>query len=197
MTTVFSSFAQMAVRFMEMEGGLAMYLQDGLNKALGKIEHSAKDMLGHYQGSVGPFPAWAPLAESTMEEREHLGFPPDDPLYRLGELRDAIEREVDGLEGVVGVKGGRLHSPYIDNDGVVHGGDTEIGDIALDQELGTLRIPPRPFLGPAAFLNKDAIQALVGAALISGFVTQRTGASFIQSVMPGWMGYEGETPDYR
>ncbi len=110
------------------------------------IEQTAKSEIGHYQPQVGPFQDWAPLADSTEAEKERLGFPLDAPLLRTGDLRDSIEREISGDSVVIGSK----------------------SDIAAYQEFGTPTIPPRPFMGPAAFHNKENIARIVGEAAIEG-----------------------------
>lgn len=125
--------------------------QMGLHDAGDIIEHEAKARIGTYQGATGPFPAWAELADYTKAERERLGFTPNDPLLRTGEMRDSI-----GLT--------------LTEDKVVVGSDSPI---AADQEMGTpgarRPIPPRPFLGPAAFAKGheavDAIAQAVGRSI--------------------------------
>jgi hypothetical protein len=112
------------------------------------IEKTAKSEIGVYQESVGPFPAWAPLADSTEEEKARLGYPTDAPLLRTGDMRESITHERDGLEGVVGSD----------------------SDILVYQELGTEKIPPRPVMGPAAFTNKKHIERIIGHAAVSGLL---------------------------
>jgi phage gpG-like protein len=66
-----------------------------------------------------------------------------DPLLRTGELRDSISHVVDGRRAVVGSD----------------------DPVAIYQETGTSRIPPRPFLSTAAVLvGEDAAKA-IGAAV--------------------------------
>jgi phage gpG-like protein len=102
-------------------------------KSAEDVQKNAKARIGEYQDYTGPFNAWAPLAESTMEDRAAKGYAPNEPLLREGDLRDSIEIERRHDEAVVGSK----------------------SDIALWQELGTDRgIPPRPFLGPALYDSK-------------------------------------------
>ena len=67
------------------------------------------------------------IAESTVADRTRRGYAPDAPLLRDGTLRDSITHDVDGDTVVVG---------------------SEL-DIAEYQELGTDKMPPRPFIGPA------------------------------------------------
>lgn len=112
------------------------------------IEEDAKRKFGIYQFGVGPYSAWAPLAESTREDRRRQGFEPDNPLYRTGNLMHSIHHVIQGHEAAVGSD----------------------DDIMVYQELGTKvdgkqRIPPRPVLGPAAFesvpiLKKIALDAV-------------------------------------
>jgi len=45
---------------------------------------------------------WPPLAESTIRDKQHPGFPTPAPLLRTGELRNSIEYVVRGNEGAVG-----------------------------------------------------------------------------------------------
>jgi HK97 gp10 family phage protein len=148
MSREFDSITSFLVHLAEVEVGIHAALHRGLDKALEVIEKDAKGRIGNYQDAVGPFPEWAELADSTEAEKERLGFPSGAPLERTGEMRDSIEREIVGLEGVVGSK----------------------DDIAEYQEFGTDRIPPRPFIGPAAFANKDKIQKILGHAIVEGLV---------------------------
>ena len=98
-----------------------------------ELQAMSKSFIGHYQDG------WAPLAESTLNGWDGhpgkiaLGYaPPDNPLLRTGEMMSSITFEVEmprfGLvEGVLG-------------------SDSKV---ALDQEVGTVKIPPRPFLALA------------------------------------------------
>jgi HK97 gp10 family phage protein len=140
------SLTSFSTHLAEMAANTVLSLNAGLHAAATVIEKDAKDRIGHYQESSGPFPAWEPLADSTEEEKERLGYPLDAPLERTGELRNSIEHEVAGLEAVVGSK----------------------SDKALWHEFGTDRIPPRPFIGPAAFENKEKIEGILGAATVRG-----------------------------
>ena len=137
-----NSFADLAERLSRManaEGDTA-YLE-----AVGsKIEHDAKEIIGHYQRSdTGPFPEWAELATSTKADRVSQGFTPNDPLLRTGELRNSIRHEVRG------------HSVAVGSD----------LDIAIYQEMGTATIPPRPFLRIAAFRSKKWLGKLYAKTL--------------------------------
>jgi HK97 gp10 family phage protein len=126
------------------------------------IETTAKAEIGTYQDAVGPFSAWPQLAESTQREREHLGYTPNDPLLRRGDLKNSIQREVSGLTAVIGSK----------------------SDIAAYQEFGTNRIPPRPFIGPAVIHNEKLVLEVLGKAVVRGISGGQMGA-------PG-LGYDRE-----
>src|SRR5260370_20519817 len=80
--------------------------------------------------------AWAALAPSTLAKKSA-----NTPLLETGELRDSIQYVVSGNEGCVG-----SDSP-----------------IAVYQELGSSKIPPRSFLVSAAIASEDRIHRLVGA----------------------------------
>jgi HK97 gp10 family phage protein len=123
-------------------------LQAGLKKAAKLVEKEAKKEIGHYQPEVGSFPAWAELADSTKEDRVRQGYPENEPLLREGDLRDSYQHEVKGYEAAIGSD----------------------SDIAVYHEFGTVKMPARPVLGPAAFKNKEKIRAILGAAAFSGLI---------------------------
>lgn len=135
-----------------------------------RVEATAKSELGTYQPAVGPYPAWAELAEATKADRTAQGFAENEPLYRTGELEDAITHDVElrDMEVAIGVKGGREHSVYSGS-----GEGADIGDIMIWHELGTQNMPPRPVLGPALMRNQKVIEEEVGAALMAGFINPR------------------------
>lgn len=116
-----------------------------LKQATKIVRDDAQARIGTYQGAAGPFNAWQPLANSTIADRINKGFTPNDPLLRSGELRDSITSQVHGDKAIVG----------------------SASDIALYQEVGTATIPPRPFLGPAAFASKAKIGAVAANTVIA------------------------------
>lgn len=124
------------------------------------IQEDARRRIGTYQGATGPFAAWQELADATKEERIELGYTANDPLLRTGELRAAITLEYRKNEAVVGVPDMQVGA------GTKADPVRNIGDIAVDQEFGTSRgIPPRPFLGPAAFMHAHAMANGIAHAL--------------------------------
>lgn len=126
---------------------IAAEIEVGFRVIVKEIEETAKEEIGVYQPAVGPFEAWSPLAESTKADRLRLGYTEDDPLLRSGELKSSIESEVVGLAAIVGTK----------------------SEIGLWQEVGTDRIPPRPFIGPAYVRKIDSLMESIGLAISRGF----------------------------
>lgn len=156
----FESVASFMLHLAEAQLAVQHAAHSALDKAARVIEQDAKQQLGNYQPDVGPFNAWPDLAESTQADRVSQGFSADEPLLRTGGLRDSISRQVEGNEAAIG----------------------STSDIAVYQELGTDRIPPRPFLGPAAFKNKDRIERILGESVMHALEYGAAG-SFIE--LPG------------
>jgi HK97 gp10 family phage protein len=126
-----------------------------LNAAAKLIKVDARAQIGHYQDEVGAYPAWAPLAESTEDEKARIGAPADAPLEREGDLKKSFRSNFEGDSAVV------------------------VGSTDPNMEwheFGTVKMPPRPVLGPTLDKNIDAIQALVGASAVDAIVNgQRLG----------------------
>jgi len=90
--------------------------------------------------------------------KEELGYaPPDNPLLRDGQLRDAIEHSVEGRVAAVGVASKTVTIPGDDR-------PVDIADVAIWQEFGhggPYPSPPRSFLGGAAVRKgEDAANAV-------------------------------------
>lgn len=109
------------------------------------VKEKAKSKFGEYQSESGEFPAWEQLAESTQAQRERLGFEPNNPLYRTGDLMESIDYSVTANKVRVGS----------DN------------EIAVWQEEGTPTIPPRPFIGPAMFESVEEIKKILGLMMVN------------------------------
>ncbi|OND79020.1 hypothetical protein AQ938_07000 [Burkholderia pseudomallei] len=148
----FNSLTTFAAHLIRLDGGILLRMHAGLDRVAAHIERTAKAEIGQYQPAVGPFDAWAPLAEATKDDRVRNGFPEDEPLLRTGEMRDSISRRVRGLEAEIGSTSDKL----------------------VYQELGTANaahpIPPRPVLGPAAVLAEPVIRRVLIGALVSGLL---------------------------
>jgi hypothetical protein len=123
------------------------------------VQVEAKAELGTYQVEAGPFPAWQALADATMLRREEHGFTPNDPLLVTGELRLHIDKSFNPIKAVVGVPS------EIVGDGSPGNHARDIGDIAVDMELGTSRAPARPFLGRAAYVKAHDVTRVVAAIM--------------------------------
>ena len=116
----------------------------GVAKGAEMIRDEARAEIGHYQEAAGQFEAWQALTEHTQDDRVRKGFSPDDPLLRTGDLRDSITCTARGHEAAIGSN----------------------SDIAIWQELGTNRIPPRSFLGGAAFRKSKAVIEQIGSRVV-------------------------------
>lgn len=165
MTRHFNSLESFTAMLTRQVVAMPLALESGLERVARKVEATAKSEFGTYQPSTGPFPAWAELAESTQDERERLGFTPNDPLLRTGDLKDSIGHEVDGMEAIIGSK----------------------SEVMVFHEFGTAKMPPRPVLGPAAARNKEAIENILGAAFVGGLIGS-------EAIHPS-LGYDFETSD--
>lgn len=159
----FSSLSQFGLYLATLEIAEAIALHKGLERVAKLVENTAKNEIGFYQSAIGPFQDWAPLADSTEEEKSRLGYATNAPLLRTGEMRDSIKHEVDGLDAIIGSEDDKL----------------------VWQEFGTERIPPRPVLGPAAFRNKEKIEKIMGHAAVTGLI----GGQLIHEAL----GYDFET----
>lgn len=141
----FKSLADLVTHFAGLHHAVQREAEKALEKAAKLIEKTAKEELGYYQPGIGPFPAWQQLAQSTLAAHALYGVG-DTPLVLHGGLYNSIEHEVRGPTAIIGTK----------------------LDIGAYQEFGTSRIPPRPFMGPAALRNAEKIKKLFGEALVSG-----------------------------
>jgi hypothetical protein len=138
----FGEFASFLVKTAAMGEAVS---EHALKQAATIIKEEAQDRIGSYQDAIGPYGAWANLAPSTIDDRIRKGFTPDDPLLRTGEMRASIEAVAHGSEAVVA-------TPDV---------------VALYQDQGTDRIPPRPFFGPAAIASREKVARSTGAILLA------------------------------
>ena len=144
----FGSMSAFVSHLAKLPAEIAVAEKAGLTTATHLLRDKAKESLGEYQDAVGPLPAWAELAASTQAERSLQGYTPNDPLLRSGALRDSIQAEVtDDPIGRV----------YTEN------------EHAAELEFGTVRMPPRPFMGGAAFRHGEEAADEVGKAVAGAF----------------------------
>jgi len=85
-----------------------------------------------------------------QDQRERQGYAPNDPLLVTGDLRDSIERDVQHNVAYVGSNNNK----------------------ALWHEMGTSRIPPRPFFGGAVEAKHHEIGELVGKKFHTALITK-------------------------
>jgi phage gpG-like protein len=83
---------------------------------------------------------WPQLSPATLA---HKFF--NTPLLETGEMRASIEWNADGNQGFVGSN----------------------NDKAVWQELGTVKIPPRPFLAGAAMAMEEKIHKMAARAVVA------------------------------
>ena len=152
----FEDLASFALHLGAVDLAVRHQMRTGLEKALVIIETDAKEQIGHYQGPVPGFPAWAALAESTEAKKARSGAPAGAPLLEHGGLYASIGHTVESDEaGIVGATDPTM---------VFH-------------EFGTSKMPPRPVFGPAVVKNQEAIQKVLGHALAQGIVGGQVAAA--------------------
>lgn len=111
----------------------------------------ARRYIGHEQPSFSLaqpmpvyFPAWEPLAQSTIDDKTTLGFGPPDyqPLYRTGQMEQSISGAAVGLVGAVG----------------------STDPVAVYHEFGApqANLPPRPFLARAVAEIQPLLHRRIG-----------------------------------
>lgn len=122
------------------------HTERGLERVAKVLAKDMRQQIGHYQPAVGPFPSWDALSPTYEARKVAAGFKAGAPLLRTGEMRDSIGHEVKGDQAVIGAKDPK----------------------AIAHELGTAKIPPRPFIGPAVFRNRKLIEQILGDALRDG-----------------------------
>lgn len=144
----FKSLGSLALHMASQEVALLASLHAALEKCAVKVETTATDEIGHYQSSVGPFPAWADLADSTEERKAKMGYPSDAPLLASGDMQKSITHTTHLLEAVIGSTDEKM----------------------IYHEFGTLKMPARPVMGPAVFRNKEYIRRVLGLATVTGLI---------------------------
>jgi hypothetical protein len=115
----------------------------GVVKACKVVQAKAKSYIGSYDHPGN----WGQLAQATQEDRARRGFPANEPLLRTGELRDSL----------------KIDAPYR-NGAETYGYVYSASPIAKYQELGTVSIPPRPFLSTAAMECEPRVHAILAKA---------------------------------
>lgn len=141
-----SSFGELASELSRNIIARAEFDRVVLERGAKMIERLAKKKISELQDQAGEFVAWSPLADSTIAAKEKSSSfdlnGDGNPLLVTGAMRNSIEHTVIGTEGVA------------------HIGSNS--DIAVYQELGTDKIPPRSFLGGAAAELGEKISEVIG-----------------------------------
>ena len=120
-----------------------------------KVQSTAVKKFGTYQPGVGGFPAWAPLAESTIEQKAKAGGG-EDPL-----IGHYVHKTGGGAGGSFVIQ-----FRFITRDLWASIGTND--PVGVYQEYGTSRgIPPRPFLQPALYEEQGFIKTEVRKAIIN------------------------------
>jgi phage gpG-like protein len=124
-----------------------------LEKAAVIVEKEAKRVIGTYDYN------WPTLAPSTQAHHTKMGANPDEPLLITGKMRNSIQHSADHKEA--------------------HIGSNE--DIAVWQELGTAKIPPRSFLMQAAIHKTDEVVKSIGGDIVGFLAGRRTHSSLVRN----------------
>lgn len=142
------SLGDFAAHLLGAEADIRAAQEAAIVRACKKVRTKARNLIGT------PQPEWAPLKEATQADRVRQGFPANKPLLRTGELRDSIEWAAPAWENQTTCVG------YVfSND-----------PIAVYQELGTVSIPPRPFIGLAAMGLELQIHEMMGRMVASAIM---------------------------
>jgi hypothetical protein len=124
--------------------GSGEILGDAMVSACKLVRRKARGMIGVEQ------PIWPGLAESTIQDKRRHGYPVPKPLLRTGEMRDSIE----------------IDAPHWESPGVCVGYVFSNNPIARYQEMGTMHIPPRPFLSTAAMACEPQVHQMFATAAL-------------------------------
>ncbi len=129
--------ADLAAHFKRIHEELRPAMEAEMHVAMEGVAEVAKGMIGH------EMPGWDPLSASTVAEKERLGYvgriSPTDPLLRTGELENSLSGEaIVERNTIVGVVG-------------------STSDHSIEMELGSSRVPPRPFIMPALIVSSESI----------------------------------------
>lgn len=155
-TVTFTSMADFATALRKLKTAVKPSVVASLRDVGEVVLEEARDSIGEYQDGAGPFAPWAPLADSTQEDRIRLGFTPDDPLLREGKLYGSYEMDFGKQT----------------QDVVEMGVGSELPQ-ALGLELGGAyngaapNAPPRSVLGRAFVVTEDRTFRMFSNRLIS------------------------------
>jgi phage gpG-like protein len=132
------------MKLFTLEGAAALFaglaeLDHVHHEALEKAAEVVEKQAKDYIGTYDAKPTWPPLAASTLEKKGA-----DTPLLQTGELLNSIHHVADHKEACIG-------SDH---------------DRAVWHELGTAKIPPRPFLEPALKEKTAKVLEIIGLHVV-------------------------------
>lgn len=137
-----------AALFAKMAATMAIADREAIEHAANVVLKEVKSEPGEYQKGAGPFADWGPLADATLKDKAAKGLPSPSPELRTGTLRDSYERTiVSNHEAQVGSN----------------------SDVAVAQELGTSKMPPRSIVGIAGARKEHEIHRDTGR-IVHGFL---------------------------
>lgn len=137
------SLGEFAAHLITMNADVKLAEEAAVVKGCKIVQRVSKGMLGT------PQPFWAPLKPETIAHKAKG----DTPLLETGELRASIEMTAPLNEGgeIVG---------YVGSD----------NPKAVWHELGTSKIPPRPFLSSAAMGRQHEINDMMAKMIFSAMI---------------------------
>jgi phage gpG-like protein len=144
------SLLEAAHHFERLAHGFPHACHQALEIAAQFVEAEAKRAIGTYKYG------WRQLSPATQTDRVAHGFSANEPLMRTGEMRDSIEHCSSPTEARIGSN----------------------NDKAVWHELGTSRIPPRPFLANALHQNEKVIVKIVGQTVRDFLAAEQMNADF-------------------
>jgi len=166
------SLGDFAAHLLTMEADIKAAEEVAIVRACKIVQRTAKNMIGHEQ------PYWPELKPETIARKAHG----NTPLLETGELRRSIEYTAPLHEGgaVVGYVGS--NNPK-----------------AVWHELGTVHIPPRPFLRLAAEGKEGEIVEMMGrvilGAMVNGGPNYRDARKVMHMLHATWEMFKDALPD--
>jgi hypothetical protein len=146
--------------------------------ALGSALHSSGEaMKRHFQDKILQHGngEWAGLEETwTQAERSDAGLAPDDPLYATGQMHDAIDYEIHGLDVKIGIHDGDYDPPRYGSPRSLEFlfDMAEHGFHAHNPKGGDTWVEPRPiFTGNDFYKTANAVaETFAETAIVNGLL---------------------------
>jgi hypothetical protein len=154
------TFVDLAAKMAGAHAAISKRVEAALLVAAERVRDDARQKFGTYQPQVGPFKGWALLNPEYVQQKLRAGASGDDPLigyYASGHnhiwpipLRDSLEIQLDApaWRAIVGTR----------------------DPLAPWHEFGLpdrkTPLPPRPFLRPALWQNRDWVFATIADAVV-------------------------------